>query len=133
MHLIVDGYGSDPKLMQGETFLYHLLDSYPSQIGMTKLSAPFVFKYVNSNPQDWGISGFVLIAESHISVHTFAERCYVNIDVFSCRDFDAEKVIEDFRDKFRLTRLKTCVVDREWEIADAADVNEPIEFRLFQR
>jgi len=130
MHLIIDGYGSNPDVMQDEAFLYQLLDTYPSKIGMTKISAPFVVRYVGSKPQDWGISGFVLIAESHITVHTFAERCYINMDIFSCKDFDAEKVIADFKDKFRLTMVKTCLVDREWTVADCASPGEPIEFRL---
>jgi S-adenosylmethionine decarboxylase len=64
--------------------------------------------------EDWGISGFVFIAESHIGVHTFVERNYVNIDVFSCKDFDTEKAIEDFREGFQLVKLRTCLIDREW-------------------
>ena len=55
MHLIIDGYGSDPRLMQNEEFIYQLLDSYPSHIGMTKISPPTVFRYAGSKPEDWGI------------------------------------------------------------------------------
>ena len=64
MHLIIDGYGSNPNLMQDEEFIYQLLDSYPAQIGMTKISTPLVFKYTGSKPEDWGISGLIFIAES---------------------------------------------------------------------
>jgi S-adenosylmethionine decarboxylase len=125
MHLIIDGYGDNPKLMQDEQFLYQLLDSYPAQIEMTKISSPLVFKYVGSRPEDWGISGFVFIAESHISIHTFVERRYVNIDVFSCKDFDAEQVIKDFKDKFQLTRLSSRLIKRDWkttELNEATDI-----------
>ena len=125
MHLIIDGYGDNPKLMQDEQFLYQLLDSYPAQIGMTKISSPLVFKYVGSRPEDWGISGFVFIAESHISIHTFVERRYINIDVFSCKDFDAEQVIKDFKDKFQLTRLSSRLIKRDWkttELNEATDI-----------
>lgn len=124
MHLIIDGYGNNSKLMQDEEFIYKLLDSYPSQIGMTKISAPVVFRYVGSKPEDWGISGFVFIAESHISIHTFAERRYVNIDVFSCRDFNAEQAIKDFRDKFQLTRLTSRLINREWNTTELAEADE---------
>ena len=62
MHLIIDGYGDNIKLMRDEQSLYQLLDSYPAQIGMTKISSPLVFRYVGSMPDDWGISGFVFIA-----------------------------------------------------------------------
>ena len=117
MHLTIDGYGSK-QIMQDEQFIYQLLDSYPAKIGMTKIQGPIVFRYVTCKPEDWGISGLVFIAESHISLHTFVERCYINIDVFSCRDFNAEQVIQDFVDQFQLTRFTSRLINREWDIED---------------
>ena len=124
MHLIIDGYGENPKLMQDEQFIYQLLDSYPARIGMTKISAPLVIRYVGPNPEDWGISGFVFIAESHISIHTFVERCYINIDVFSCKDFNAEQVIKDFKDKFQLSIFSSRLINRDWNMADLAETTD---------
>jgi S-adenosylmethionine decarboxylase len=114
MHLIIDGYSKNREILQDEDFLRSWLESYPSEIGMTRISAPFVLKYVGNALEDWGISGFVFIAESHISVHTFVEPCYVNIDIFSCKDFDAQKSIKDCQDRFQLIRSRTQVIDREW-------------------
>lgn len=116
--MTIDGYGDDPRLMRDEQFIYQVLDSYPSRIDMTKISTPHVFKYVGSKPEDWGISGFVFIAESHISLHTFVERCYINIDVFSCKDFNAEQVVMDFKEKFKLTRLSSRLINRDWKITE---------------
>lgn len=130
MHLIIDGYGSNPQLMQDEEYIRHLLDSYPAQIGMTKISVPFVFRYVGSKPEDWGVSGLVFIAESHISIHTFVERCYVNIDVFSCKDFNAEQVIKDFRDRFQLTRFTSRLINRDWDPAHLAEASETPQLDL---
>jgi S-adenosylmethionine decarboxylase len=124
MHLIIDGYGSDSEVLQDEEYLHRLLDSYPSMIGMTKISDPIVFKYVGNKPEEWGISGFVVIAESHISFHTFVERCYVNIDIFSCRDFDPDLAIEHFKEKLKLTKYKSYLVNRDWSIADPVEVNK---------
>lgn len=124
MHLIIDGFGNDPKVMQDERFIYELLDKYPARIGMTKISQPFVLTYKGPKPEDWGVSGFVFIAESHISVHTFAERCYVNIDVFSCKDFDAESAIEFFREQFKLVRFSTRLLDRDWDRAELSAVGD---------
>ena len=128
MHLIIDGYGDNPKLMQDEQFLYQLLDYYPTQIGMTKISSPLVFRYVGSRPEDWGISGFVFIAESHISIHTFVERRYINIDVFSCKDFNAEQVIKDLKDKFQLTRFSSRLITRDWKMSDLAEASDMPQF-----
>jgi S-adenosylmethionine decarboxylase len=129
MHLTIDGYGDNQRLMQDEQFIYQLLDSYPARIDMTKISAPHVFKYIGSKPEDWGISGFVFIAESHISIHTFVERCYVNIDVFSCKDFDAEQVVKDFKDKFQLTRLSSRLINRDWKMAELPEVADKAQLR----
>ena len=124
MHLIIDGYGENPKLMQDEQFIYQLLDSYPARIGMTKISAPMVIRYVGSKPEDWGVSGFVFIAESHISIHTFVERCYVNIDVFSCKDFDATRVTQDLKDRLKLDRLSSRLVDRDLNRSDMVEASD---------
>lgn len=114
MHLVIDGYSSDQKILQDESFLHDWLENYPSRIGMTRISPPYVLRYEGPVLEDWGISGFVFLAESHIAIHTFVERNYVNVDVFSCKDFDTDKAIEDFREGLRLTKLRTCILDREW-------------------
>ncbi len=112
MHLIIDGYSKNSDILQSEEGIYQLLDQYPAEIGMTKIAPPYVFKYVGGKPEEWGISGLVLIAESHISIHTFVERRYVNIDVFSCKDFDADQVIRDLIDRLGLTKIQTHLLDR---------------------
>ena len=123
MHLTIDGYGSKQS-MQDEQFIYQLLDSYPAKIGMTKIQGPIVFRYVGTKPEDWGISGLVFIAESHISLHTFVERKYINIDVFSCSNFNAEQVVQDFVDQFQLTRFTSRLINREWSARDLAEATE---------
>jgi S-adenosylmethionine decarboxylase len=112
MHLIIDGFGANRKTLESEDLIYSILDDYPSQIGMTKVAPPQVFKYNGSKPNDWGISGFVLIAESHISIHTFPERCYVNIDIFSCKDFDSEQATRELKDRFEFTEIQTLLLNR---------------------
>ena len=74
MHLLIDGYGADPELLADQQLIAEFLDEFPSQIGMTKISSPQVHNYVGAVPEDWGVSGFVIIAESHISIHTFPEK-----------------------------------------------------------
>ncbi|MFC1962506.1 S-adenosylmethionine decarboxylase [Chloroflexota bacterium] len=115
MHLIIDGYGSTPELLKDEQFIYHFLDTYPGKIGMTKISPPYVTHYTQGKPEDWGISGFVFIAESHISIHTFEQRGAVNIDIFSCKDFDDEKIIQELHQALHLTRLRVHLIDRNLE------------------
>ncbi|MFH1087971.1 MAG: S-adenosylmethionine decarboxylase [Chloroflexota bacterium] len=112
MQLIIDGHSSDDKLLQDEELLRRFLDHYPAEIGMTRICTPVVVRYVGPKHEDWGISGFVMIAESHISVHTFVVPRFVNIDVFSCKDFDYEKALDDIRRRFKLVKMRTRLIDR---------------------
>ena len=120
MHLIADGYSQNQGLLQDEGGLRDWLERFPSTIGMNRISSPYVVRYVGPKSHDWGISGFVFIAESHVSVHTFVERGYVNIDVFSCKDFDTDKAVHDLRGHFQLSKLRTSLIDREWSAEPAA-------------
>jgi S-adenosylmethionine decarboxylase len=121
MHLIIDGYSANKEILQDESYLREILDSVPDLIGMTKITKPFVFKYVGDEPQEWGYSGFIFIAESHISFHTFVEKNYVNMDVFSCCDFDTTTAINYLNEKFQFTKLKTYLVNRDWNPEDRAE------------
>jgi S-adenosylmethionine decarboxylase len=46
-------------------------------------------------PRASGLSGFIVLAESHLSFHSFVESEFVFLDVFSCKPFDPEAV-KDF-------------------------------------
>ena len=112
MHLIIDGYEGNRQRLQDIEFIYDLLDSYPGRIGMRKIMPPYVFRYADSKPEDWGISGFVLIAGGHISLHTFPNKSHINIDIFSCKEFDAVLVVEHMTEHFGLGKVRTKLLRR---------------------
>ena len=119
MHVIIDGYGGDPDQLSDENVVRVILDQYPGMMGMTKITQPKVLEYRGTKPEDWGVSGYVMIAESHISMHTFPERGLVWADIFSCKDFDAEPVLEDFKQRFRLQSLEVRTLERNLEPVEA--------------
>lgn len=118
MHLVIDGYGADKAILEDAGKIYGFLDEYPDAIGMTKITPPHVYIYEGQKPEDVGVSGFVLIAESHISVHTFPERQYVNIDVFSCKDFDTDRALSELKHKFSIETVRSWTLGRGLEYAD---------------
>ena len=132
MHLIVDGYGGDVGMMEDPDALFRFLDEYPDAIGMTKITTPQVYTYAGRKPEDNGLSGFVLIAESHISVHTFPRRQYINIDVFSCMEFDASKALSELRATFSLKTLRSWILDRGLEYSDAEAAAQAVEMERSQ-
>lgn len=52
-----------------------------------------------------GISGVAVLAESHISVHTWPERHYAAFDIFMCGDANPEKAIPVLKRAFKPGRL----------------------------
>ena len=112
MHLAIDGYAADQTGLSDEDLVLRFLDEYPDVIGMTKVAPPQVYTYHGKVPGDWGVSGFVIIAESHISVHTFPDRGYVNIDIFSCKDFDVSNSLDDVKATFALEEVKVWTMER---------------------
>jgi S-adenosylmethionine decarboxylase len=111
-HLVFDGFGCPRARLEDLTGLYRLLDGLPDRIRMTKIMPPYVFRH--GLPQDpaGGVSGFVLIAESHISLHTFPGRGYVNADVFSCETFDVRDALAALREAFTPARVEWKLLDR---------------------
>ncbi len=115
LHLTLDGYGCNPERLADLDNIYEFLEHCPDLIQMTKIMPPYVFKYHGKVPEDWGVSGFVLIAESHISIHTFPERAYLSLDIFSCKGFDYGQAVDYATELFGITRHEHNLLDRGLE------------------
>jgi len=111
-HLMLDIQFCEDGKLSDLNFCRQFLSTLPAQIGMTKIYGPVIIDY--KNPEDQtkdGITGFTIIAESHISIHTYPEKNYAFIDIFSCKNFDfksvTEKVIQLFQPRF--TNAYVCM------------------------
>ena len=116
MHLVIDGYHGDFAKMWDVELVRTFLTDCPGTLGMTRITEPHVLEYDAPKSEDSGVSGFVIIAESHISVHTFPHRDYVNIDMFSCQPFDHVQALAEAKELFAFGEVKTWLLDRglEW-------------------
>ncbi len=115
-HLMVDGYEGSYEVLSSVEAITRFLDDLPKEIGMTKIMPPYVFRYDGGDiPEDWGISGFVIIAESHISIHTFPEKGYFSIDIFSCKEFDMDRAFEIIKSYFMTDKLEIRTTNRGTE------------------
>lgn len=129
-HLMLDLRDCKQEKLSDYNLVFDILHDLPGKIGMTKITQPYVFPYAGVVPEDKGITGTVIIAESHISIHTFQEKDYCFVDVFSCKDFDVElaadylvKAFEskDF-DKYVVNRGRNFVRYKEPEITVSPDI-----------
>ena len=114
-HLMLDCYGCPKEKLADMDMIFSTLDNFPAKIGMHKIMPPYVFKYTGKVAEDWGISGVVLIAESHISIHTFPDKAHAFIDIFSCRDFDTDHARGLLLDIFGATHHEVILLNRGLE------------------
>jgi S-adenosylmethionine decarboxylase len=68
--------------------------------GARKAGATVLHSYMHPFGEGMGVSGVVVLAESHISIHTWPERGYAAIDLFMCGKADPYKAIPALRAAF---------------------------------
>jgi len=111
-HVMIDLYGCPPQLLADAALLQSVLEDYPNRIGMQKVS-PVCLKYITTScPLDDGLSGFVIIATSHVSLHAWPHYGMVNLDVFSCEEFPVAVVADFAMERFQTTQIEIHEVER---------------------
>ena len=113
-HLMLDGYGGDYEKLNNRNLVLLSLNELPDKLGMKKLSEPCVFEAADNEIKDpGGFSGFVVIMESHISVHTFPARKFISIDVYTCRNgLNRDMIKKYFANLFNLQNIEENFVIR---------------------
>jgi len=108
MHLMMDCYGADPITLADPEALRQMMLEIVQRLGMHQIHEPVVVEVGPKNRKDpGGLSGFLLIAESHISFHTFPKRQFATIDVYTCQnDVDAEIVAHVLSDTLRYQTIE---------------------------
>lgn len=76
--LIVEYYGCDNAVLNDTNLIKQHMLTAAKKIGATIVGEVFH----HFNPQ--GVSGAVIIAESHLSIHTWPEYGYAAVDFFTC-------------------------------------------------
>lgn len=111
-HIIIDVHNITNSTLTDKVGLEKFLLELPSQIGMNILCGPIVTHGIPHNP---GLSGFVLIDYSHISVHTFSQTKQALIDIFSCKKYDQKKVTQSVLNYFQVDKSQAQIQQVAWE------------------
>ena len=87
-HIIVDMRRCPRKILDDVNVIEKSLLGAASYANATVID----YSFRKFHPQ--GVSGIVIIAESHISIHTWPEYGYAAVDVFTCGSADASRAVE---------------------------------------
>lgn len=115
-HLTLELMEADPVLLADMKRVYEFLHDAPETVKMTRITFPHVFPYQAEDHNEWGITGTVILAQSHVSAHSYPNKGTCFIDCFSCEVFDPDKIIELARETFEALRYKFMLIDRKEQI-----------------
>lgn len=83
-----------------------LQDLKEEGLGDSKTAKNLETKLKERNDESYGYSTFAMIAESHLSIHTFPELMYFSFDCYSCKSFDTQAVIEAIKNQFKVKDIE---------------------------
>ena len=87
-----------------EPYLKRFLSDAVAMVKMKVIAGPFVY----GRMAVW--DGWILLAESHATIHVYGEQCHV--DLFSCRGFDVEDPLDLMRHRLKLSKQRFEVIER---------------------
>ena len=105
-HLIIELYNCGGALLS---------DSKQIEIIMQETALAMGATIVQSNFHHFtplGVSGVVIIKESHLTIHTWPEHGYAAVDVFTCGEIQFEKGIHFLKEKFQTEEVEVKVLER---------------------
>lgn len=105
-HVLYDLWCNDATLLEHVPPLEELLTHAALAGGATILHSYF-------HPfAPCGVTGFLLLAESHLSVHTWPEEGFAAFDIFSCGDMDTDRIVRTIRDALHPVRERYQLIHR---------------------
>ena len=110
-HLIIRAEAN--KVPTDEEQLTEWLKDFIDSIDMKILMGPYV-KYCNVEGNR-GITGIAVIETSHIAIHVWDEPnpALMQIDVYSCAEFDVDEIAEKIKSDFDVIKLDYKYLNRE--------------------
>lgn len=107
-HLICEFHGVDEALLKDKEFLRELLVKAAVASGST-----IIGDYFHKFGSGMGVTGVVIIAESHLSIHTWPEYGYAAIDIFTCgENINPWSSLNLLRDELKPSKINVTEITR---------------------
>lgn len=101
-HMLIEYYGCDAaKLAHSDSVKQIMVEAVRAAQGT-------VVTDIFHNFSPYGVSGVVVIAESHVTIHTWPEHGCAAVDIFSCNERLDKLMIRDaLKSQFEAKRVST--------------------------
>jgi S-adenosylmethionine decarboxylase len=106
-HLILDLWGCDKSSLTDTSQIEATLKAAAEEAGATVL-----FSNMHHFGGEYGVTGVVGLAESHMSIHTYPEHGYASVDAYMCGDCDPRDTIERLKAYFKPTEINSNLIAR---------------------
>jgi len=112
-HYVIEASGCDPEILTDASALKKILLE-AAKVGEMDVRSTYFYKFT---PQ--GVSGMVIVSESHISIHTWPEKGYAAIDVYTCdTNSKPEKTVNYILEKIKAEYAHITEIERGIEDED---------------
>ncbi|MEB3185711.1 MAG: adenosylmethionine decarboxylase [Cyanobacteriota bacterium] len=119
-HCILELYGCDSARLDDEAFIRDTITVAAKRAGATLLNL------ITHRFEPQGVTGLALLAESHISIHTWPESGYAAVDVFTCGDHTMpERACQVLAGELAASSQKLTSIRRETPSSVAGSEREP--------
>lgn len=105
-HLLVEYQACDKEILNNQEMIETMMQQAALAAGTTIVTSVFHPFF----PQ--GISGVVVIEESHLSIHTWPEYGYAAVDFFTCGNGDPEKAHDVLKEGLKSQKWEVMFVNR---------------------
>jgi S-adenosylmethionine/arginine decarboxylase-like enzyme len=112
-HLILDCKGCDKESVTSATQIESFVKELVLKIDMKAYGEPIIEHFAADNPEAAGYSLVQLIETSAITAHFVDANGDIYLDVFSCKRYDPELVIETLKKYFNPQNVRPIFVQRQ--------------------
>lgn len=106
-HLILELWSNNTKILKSAEIMQHVCNIAAEVAGATVITSHF-----HHFGEEHGVSGVVVLAESHISIHTWPETGYAAIDVFTCGNCEPIKTLDVFENHLEAKDIRYQLIKR---------------------
>ncbi len=120
VHIIADLYGIDAGLISSADAISPIMENAIKEGNLTEISS----QYYQFRPM--GASGIALLAESHLSFHTWPEYGLVTLDIYTCGDrSNADRAFNYLLNTLQPTSIDYKKFERGSKVEDNVKIDNP--------